>query len=205
MAVATVTLPLISRSAAQGNKEEFRGALAHALRLVMLLTIPSAIGLMILAEPIISLIYEHGRFTAASTAANGGRVAVLCDRVGRLFRGESAGAGVLRAGSAESADGGEFAFDRVERGTQLRADVSDGAGASRAGAFDERDRDGQFSAALRDDAALRGAAGDGRVAGDAHEIAGGGGVSGRGVLVRRALFFPGGRGAAGMVESWWAC
>jgi putative peptidoglycan lipid II flippase len=67
VAVATVTLPLISRSAAVGNMSEFRGALAHAMRLVMLLTIPSAIGLIILAEPIISIIYEHGRFTAAAT------------------------------------------------------------------------------------------------------------------------------------------
>jgi putative peptidoglycan lipid II flippase len=67
VAVATVTLPLVSRSAALGNKAEFLGALAHALRLVMLLTIPSAIGLIILAEPIIGLIYQHGRFTAAST------------------------------------------------------------------------------------------------------------------------------------------
>ena len=50
MAVATVTLPLVSRSAALGNTEEFRGALAHAMRLVMLLTIPSAIGLIILAR-----------------------------------------------------------------------------------------------------------------------------------------------------------
>ncbi|MGI8819679.1 MAG: murein biosynthesis integral membrane protein MurJ [Chthoniobacterales bacterium] len=72
VAVATVTLPLISRSAARGNTEEFRGALAHALRLVMLLTIPSAIGLMLMAEPIISLIYEHGRFTAASTLQTAG-------------------------------------------------------------------------------------------------------------------------------------
>ena len=67
VAVATVTLPLVSRSAAAGNIPEFRGALAHALRLVFLLTIPSAIGLILLAEPIISLIYEHGRFTAAAT------------------------------------------------------------------------------------------------------------------------------------------
>nr|MBA2623697.1 murein biosynthesis integral membrane protein MurJ [Chthoniobacterales bacterium] len=67
VAVATVTLPLVSRSAAAGNMPEFRGALAHALRLVMLLTIPSAIGLIILAEPIIALIYEHGRFTAVAT------------------------------------------------------------------------------------------------------------------------------------------
>ncbi len=67
VAIATVTLPLVSRSAATGNKEEFRGALAHAMRLVMLLTIPSAIGLVILAEPIIAVIYQHGRFTADST------------------------------------------------------------------------------------------------------------------------------------------
>ena len=67
VAVATVTLPLVSRSAALGNTHEFRAALAHAMRLVMLLTIPSAIGLIILAEPIIALIYEHGRFTAEAT------------------------------------------------------------------------------------------------------------------------------------------
>lgn len=67
VAVATVTLPLVSRSAAVGNTAEFRGALAHSLRLVMLLTIPSALGLIILAEPIISLIYQHGRFTAEAT------------------------------------------------------------------------------------------------------------------------------------------
>ena len=67
VAIATVTLPLVSRSAALGNKTEFRGALAHAMRLVMLLTIPSAIGLVILAEPIIGLIYQHGRFTADAT------------------------------------------------------------------------------------------------------------------------------------------
>ena len=67
VAVATVTLPLVSRSAALGNTSEFRGALAHSLRLVLLLTIPSAIGLIILAEPIISLIYQHGRFTAEAT------------------------------------------------------------------------------------------------------------------------------------------
>jgi putative peptidoglycan lipid II flippase len=67
VAIGTVTLPLVSRSAAAGNMPEFRSALAHALRLVMLLTIPSAIGLIIMPEPIIALIYEHGRFNAYST------------------------------------------------------------------------------------------------------------------------------------------
>src|SRR5438046_3833900 len=80
VAVATVALPLVSRSAALGNKEEFRGALSHAIRLVMLLTIPSAIGLIILANPIISLIYEHGRFNAFATEQTA--LALRCYAIG---------------------------------------------------------------------------------------------------------------------------
>jgi putative peptidoglycan lipid II flippase len=45
--------------------------LARALRLALLLTIPSTVGLIVLAEPIISVLYQHGKFTAyqASQAA----------------------------------------------------------------------------------------------------------------------------------------
>src|SRR5205823_7348224 len=58
---------LISKSAALGNMNEFRSILARGMRLAFLLTIPSTIGLIMLARPIISVIYEHGRFTAAMT------------------------------------------------------------------------------------------------------------------------------------------
>jgi putative peptidoglycan lipid II flippase len=67
VAVGTVTLPLVSRNAAIGDIPAFRAALAHAIRLVMVLTIPAAIGLILLARPIISVIYEHGRFDAFAT------------------------------------------------------------------------------------------------------------------------------------------
>src|ERR1700719_1516804 len=67
VAVGTVTLPLVSRSAALGDMAGFRSALAHAIRLIVLLTIPAAVGLILLAEPIISVIYQHGRFTADAT------------------------------------------------------------------------------------------------------------------------------------------
>src|SRR2546421_2199639 len=56
VAVATVTLPLVSKSAAVGNTAEFRAILARGMRLAFLLTIPSAIGLAMLASPIISVI-----------------------------------------------------------------------------------------------------------------------------------------------------
>src|SRR3981081_629832 len=71
-AVGTVTLPLVSRTAALGDMDAFRSALAHALRLVTLLTIPAAIGLIVLAQPIISVIYEHGRFTPEATRQTAG-------------------------------------------------------------------------------------------------------------------------------------
>src|SRR5213595_2180772 len=72
VAIGTVTLPLVSRTAALGDMTGFRSALAHALRLVTLLTIPAAIGLIFLAQPIISVIYEHGRFTAEATRQTAG-------------------------------------------------------------------------------------------------------------------------------------
>src|SRR5690242_2560755 len=52
VAVGTVTLPLVSRTAAVGDMSGFRSALAHAIRLVTLLTVPAAVGLIILAQPI---------------------------------------------------------------------------------------------------------------------------------------------------------
>lgn len=67
VAIGTVTLPLISRMAAQNNMADFRAVLARGMRLAFLLTIPSTVGLMLLARPIISLIYEHGKFSAHAT------------------------------------------------------------------------------------------------------------------------------------------
>jgi putative peptidoglycan lipid II flippase len=64
VALGTVTLPLLSRLVVAGQMSAFRGELAHAMRLAVLLTIPSTIGLIMLAEPIISVLYQHGKFTA---------------------------------------------------------------------------------------------------------------------------------------------
>ena len=68
VAIGTVTLPVISRSAAAGNTAEFRSILAKGMRLAFLLTVPSTIGLVLLARPIISIIFERRKFTADSTA-----------------------------------------------------------------------------------------------------------------------------------------
>jgi putative peptidoglycan lipid II flippase len=72
VALGTVTLPLLSRLVVAGQMLGFRAELARAMRLMFLLTIPSTIGLMLLAEPIISVLYQHGRFDAHEAAEAGG-------------------------------------------------------------------------------------------------------------------------------------
>jgi putative peptidoglycan lipid II flippase len=67
VAVATVTLPALSRVATEGITDKFRSVLGAGNRLVLFLTLPSAVGLFVLAEPIISLLYERGKFTHAES------------------------------------------------------------------------------------------------------------------------------------------
>ena len=72
VALGTVTLPLLSRLVVAGQMDAFRAELARAMRIMFLLTIPSTIGLMMLAEPIISVLYQHGKFDAHEAAEAAG-------------------------------------------------------------------------------------------------------------------------------------
>ncbi|MEO8791499.1 MAG: murein biosynthesis integral membrane protein MurJ [Chthoniobacteraceae bacterium] len=63
VAIGTVALPLLSRSAALGNRDEFREALSRGIRLVFFLTVPASVGLWMLSEPILSVIYQHNKVT----------------------------------------------------------------------------------------------------------------------------------------------
>lgn len=67
VAIATATLPAISRDAAAKAVNDFRHTLASSIRLALLLTIPSSVGLIVLRMPIIALIYQRGHFTANDT------------------------------------------------------------------------------------------------------------------------------------------
>src|SRR5437016_12295643 len=67
VALGTVALPLLARMAASGNTAAFRSELARGMRLAFLMTIPARLGLMMLAEPIISVGYHRCRFGARET------------------------------------------------------------------------------------------------------------------------------------------
>ncbi|MGA2155397.1 MAG: murein biosynthesis integral membrane protein MurJ [Bryobacteraceae bacterium] len=79
-ALASATLPAISRSAALGRVDEFRATLAVSLRMALLLTIPSSVGLAVLGESMIGAVYQGGRFGAWDTHQTA--VALACYSVG---------------------------------------------------------------------------------------------------------------------------
>jgi putative peptidoglycan lipid II flippase len=69
VALGTVSLPLLARLAARGENAAFRTELSRSLRLTFLMSIPATLGLVILAEPIMSVLYQHGKFGAQQTAS----------------------------------------------------------------------------------------------------------------------------------------
>jgi putative peptidoglycan lipid II flippase len=72
VALGTVALPVLARLVANRHMSEFKTELARAMRLSFVLTIPATIGLIVLAEPIMSVLYQHGKFTAEQTAQAAG-------------------------------------------------------------------------------------------------------------------------------------
>src|SRR5690606_28660633 len=64
VAVGTVILPHLSGRHAAVDPEGFSRALDWALRLVVLLALPAALGLALLAEPLAVTIFQYGRFGA---------------------------------------------------------------------------------------------------------------------------------------------
>ncbi|HTS50268.1 MAG TPA: murein biosynthesis integral membrane protein MurJ [Bryobacteraceae bacterium] len=80
VAIASATLPSISRSAGAGNFEEFRRTLSKSLGMVFLLTLPSSIGLIVLGKSMIGAIYQGGKFHAFDTQQTA--LALSCYAIG---------------------------------------------------------------------------------------------------------------------------
>lgn len=80
VAIAAATLPSISRSAASGKIDEFRRTLSRSLGMVFLLTVPSSVGLVVLGQPMIALIYQGGKFEIYDTQQTA--LALSCYAVG---------------------------------------------------------------------------------------------------------------------------
>jgi putative peptidoglycan lipid II flippase len=80
VAIATVAGAGVAQQAAARDRAAVNRTLGAAMRMVAFLNVPSAVGLVVLAGPIISLIFEHGRFGAADAHATA--QALVCYAVG---------------------------------------------------------------------------------------------------------------------------
>ena len=67
VAIATILFPTLSRFASRGDHDGLRSTMANGVRLIAFTLIPSAVLMMVLAEPITRLIYERGVFDAQAT------------------------------------------------------------------------------------------------------------------------------------------
>ncbi len=69
VSIATAALPAISTQAADNDVAGMRGTVSSGLRMMLMLNVPATVGLVVLAEPIVALLFERGSFTATDTAA----------------------------------------------------------------------------------------------------------------------------------------
>src|SRR5690606_4048031 len=68
VAVGVVLLPELSRALKANQHDEVTHLQNRSLEFAMGITLPAAIGLMVMPEPIVSLLYQRGAFTAETTA-----------------------------------------------------------------------------------------------------------------------------------------
>jgi len=78
VALATVSLPALSRAVVSGDMPAMKSTLSATVRLVFLLTVPAAVWLAVMSRPLIALLYEHGHFTALDTERTGGALVMYC-------------------------------------------------------------------------------------------------------------------------------
>ena len=71
IALATVTLPYLSRQAANESHDEFLETLDWSMKLVLLIAVPAAIGLIVLADPLVATIFYGGEFSAFDVSMTG--------------------------------------------------------------------------------------------------------------------------------------
>jgi putative peptidoglycan lipid II flippase len=67
VSIATAATPAISRLVAEQDFGRIRSTLADALGLMLFLNLPATVGLMVLARPIVAMIFERGQFTSTDT------------------------------------------------------------------------------------------------------------------------------------------
>jgi len=67
IAISIAIFPTLAKQTAKNNIAEFKKSLLFGLRMLLFITVPCAVGLIVLKDSLIRLIYEHGIFSRAAT------------------------------------------------------------------------------------------------------------------------------------------
>ncbi len=67
IAFGTAVLPSMSRLAGNGDMKGLAGSISFALRLIAFFIVPASVGLIVLSEPIVAVLFQRGLFTATDT------------------------------------------------------------------------------------------------------------------------------------------
>lgn len=68
-AIGIAVLPTLSQQASLNDMRAFRKTLNFGVRLSLFMTVPASVLMIVLANPMITVVYQRGAFTAADTAA----------------------------------------------------------------------------------------------------------------------------------------
>ncbi len=96
IAVGTAILPPLSRQLRQGDRGAAIATQNRGLELALLLTLPAAVALAVLAVPILTVLFQRGAFSSGRHRGDGDGARRLCRRPAGVCSGQGSGPGVFR-------------------------------------------------------------------------------------------------------------
>ena len=67
IAMATAVLPTLSHQASMGQEDALKDTFSHAVQFILFMTLPSMVGLIVLREPIVAILFQRGAFDEQTT------------------------------------------------------------------------------------------------------------------------------------------
>jgi putative peptidoglycan lipid II flippase len=67
VAITTVLFPTLARFAARGARDDLRATMANGMRQIVFVLLPAAAAVLVLSDPMVRLVYQHGEFNASQT------------------------------------------------------------------------------------------------------------------------------------------
>ena len=126
VALGTVLFPLLARHAAQKRYDLLRHDLTLGLRLVVAIGFPASVGLMLLARPLATTLFEYGEFDAEDSARTAGLIAAYGCGVWALLRTVDFVPGVLRTRRPDDPAASGAAFRGPQFGAEFDVDLAAG-------------------------------------------------------------------------------